>query len=172
MDLIFYKEISSLVRSNPKHNILIIGGDMNAQIGKDKIKFCLHNLWKRNGETSDRIFTWKWTNMPNTKFQEKNENYGPMQTMLKHREIRNGLIMLWTGETFFTVHWSQNCHSKDIWTYIGIRRKEHKHADWSLHNRRDIATYDNTKKKKKTFKISNAFITNDEYENWVNAYME
>ena len=28
----FYGELSSLVRSIPKHNVLIIGGDMNAQI--------------------------------------------------------------------------------------------------------------------------------------------
>ena len=30
----FYVELSSLVRSIPKHNLLVIGGDMNAQIGK------------------------------------------------------------------------------------------------------------------------------------------
>ena len=30
----FYDELSSLVRSIPKHNILVIGEDMNAQIGK------------------------------------------------------------------------------------------------------------------------------------------
>ena len=30
----FYEELSSLVRSIPKHNLLVIGGDMNAQIGK------------------------------------------------------------------------------------------------------------------------------------------
>ena len=33
----FYDELSSLVRSIPKHNLLIIGGDMNAQIGKKDI---------------------------------------------------------------------------------------------------------------------------------------
>ena len=31
----FYNELSSLVRSIPKHNALIIDGDMNAQIGKN-----------------------------------------------------------------------------------------------------------------------------------------
>ena len=30
----FYDELSSLVRSIPKHNMLVIGRDMNAQIGK------------------------------------------------------------------------------------------------------------------------------------------
>ena len=29
----FYDELSSLVRSIPKHNMLVIGVDMNAQIG-------------------------------------------------------------------------------------------------------------------------------------------
>ena len=33
---IFYNELSSLIRS--KHNVLIIGGEMNAQIGKKKKK--------------------------------------------------------------------------------------------------------------------------------------
>ena len=32
----FYEDLSSLVRSIPKHNLLVIGGDMNAQIGKNR----------------------------------------------------------------------------------------------------------------------------------------
>ena len=32
----FYNELSSLVRSILKHNVLIIGGDMNAQISKNR----------------------------------------------------------------------------------------------------------------------------------------
>ena len=31
----FYDELSSLVRSIQKHNVLVIGRDMNAQIGKN-----------------------------------------------------------------------------------------------------------------------------------------
>ena len=39
-DLIaIYKELYSLVRSIPKHNVLVIGGDMNAQIGKTKTTY-------------------------------------------------------------------------------------------------------------------------------------
>ena len=50
-DLIaFYNELSSLLHSIPKH-VLIIGGDMNAKIGKNvNNKFGLHNLSNRNGE--------------------------------------------------------------------------------------------------------------------------
>ena len=60
-DLIaFYDELSSLVRSIPKHNVLVISGDMNAQIGKNvnhkfafrfllplrKFKFYIHKCFR------------------------------------------------------------------------------------------------------------------------------
>ena len=44
----FYDELSSLVRSIPRHNVLVIGGDMNAQIGKNGNKYSLHNTSNRN----------------------------------------------------------------------------------------------------------------------------
>ena len=48
-DLITYYELSSLIHSILKHNILIVGRDMNAKIGKDKNnKFSLHNSSNRN----------------------------------------------------------------------------------------------------------------------------
>ena len=47
----FYDELSSLVRSIPKHNMLVIGGDMNAQIGKNgNNKYSLHHMSNRNGQ--------------------------------------------------------------------------------------------------------------------------
>ena len=47
----FYDELSSLVHSNAKHNMLVIGGDMNAQIGKNgNNKYRLHNTSNRNGQ--------------------------------------------------------------------------------------------------------------------------
>ena len=51
-DLIaFYNEISTLVRNMPKNNVLVIGGDMNAQISKNiNHKSSLHNSSNRNGE--------------------------------------------------------------------------------------------------------------------------
>ena len=46
----FYEELSSPVRSIPKHNMLVIGRDMNAQIGKNgNNKYSLHNTTNRNG---------------------------------------------------------------------------------------------------------------------------
>ena len=47
----FYDELSSLVRSIPKHNTLVIGGDMNAQIGKNgSNKYSLHYTSNMNGQ--------------------------------------------------------------------------------------------------------------------------
>ena len=47
----FYDELSSLVRSIPKHKFLVIGSDMNAQIGKNgNHKYSLHNSSNRNGQ--------------------------------------------------------------------------------------------------------------------------
>ena len=46
----FNDELYSLVRSILKHNMLVIGGDMNAQIGKDgNNKYSLHNT-SNNGQ--------------------------------------------------------------------------------------------------------------------------
>ena len=47
----FYDELSSLVRSIPKHNVLVIGGDMSARIWKNgNHKYRLHNSSNRNGQ--------------------------------------------------------------------------------------------------------------------------
>ena len=49
--VVFYDELSSLVRSIPKYNVLVIGGDMNARIGKNgNNKYSLHNTANRNGQ--------------------------------------------------------------------------------------------------------------------------
>ena len=72
-DLIaFYDELSSLVRSVPKHNALVIDGDMNAQIGKNvNYKFSLHNSSNRNGQhLTDSTLENRLTCL-NIKFQKK-----------------------------------------------------------------------------------------------------
>ena len=47
----FYNELSSLVRSIPKHNVLIIGGYTNALLSKSLNNFNLHDSTNRNGNT-------------------------------------------------------------------------------------------------------------------------
>ena len=47
----FYDEISSLMPSIRKCNVFVIGGDMNAQIGKNgNHKYSLHNSSNWNGQ--------------------------------------------------------------------------------------------------------------------------
>ena len=72
-DLIaFFNELSSLVRSIPKHNILVIGGDMNAQIGKNvNNKFSLYNCSNRNGEHLTDFKQENRLNCHDTEFQKR-----------------------------------------------------------------------------------------------------
>ena len=72
-DLIaFYNELSSLVCSIPKHNILVIGGDMNVQIDKNvNHKFSLHSSSNRNGEHLTDFTPENRLTCLNTKFQKK-----------------------------------------------------------------------------------------------------
>ena len=53
----FYDELASETkRSIPKHNVLVIGRDMNAQIGKNgSNKYSLYNMSNRNGLTDFMI---------------------------------------------------------------------------------------------------------------------
>ena len=74
-DLIaFYNDLSILVPSILKHNVLVIGGDMNVQIGKNvNHKFSLHNLSNRNGQHLTDFTLENRLTCLNTKFQKKEE---------------------------------------------------------------------------------------------------
>ena len=72
----FYNELSSFVVSIPKHNVLIIGGDMNTQIDKNEnSEFCLHNSLNRNGEHLTESSLENGLTCLNSKFQKRRENY-------------------------------------------------------------------------------------------------
>ena len=68
----FYDELSSLVRSIPKHNMLVIGGDMNAQTGKNRNnKYSLHNTSNRNGQHLTDFMIENRLTCLNTNYQKK-----------------------------------------------------------------------------------------------------
>ena len=68
--IVFYNELSSLVRTILKHNVLVIGGDMNAQIGKNiNHTFSLPNSSNREHLT-DFTLENRLTYL-NTKFQKR-----------------------------------------------------------------------------------------------------
>ena len=61
----FYYKLYFLVWHIPIHNVLIISGDMNAQIDNDKNnRFCSHNSSNGNGKISRRLYTRKLDKMP------------------------------------------------------------------------------------------------------------
>ena len=70
----FYNELSSLVHSILKENVLIIGEGMNARIGNNENnKFSVHNSSNRNGEhLTDFSLDTRLTCL-NTKFQKRKE---------------------------------------------------------------------------------------------------
>ena len=85
--IIFFNELYSLVQRIPKHKFLIISGDMNAQIGKDrKNKFCLRNSSDRNGVYLNDFSHENRLGRFNTKFQKRKENHRPtsIQITVKH----------------------------------------------------------------------------------------
>ena len=51
----FYEELPSLVRSIPKHNLLVIGGGMNAQIGKNR-----NNKYTTRQIGMDNVYLISW----------------------------------------------------------------------------------------------------------------
>ena len=68
----FYEVLSSLVRSIPKHNLLVIGGDMNAQITKNRNnKYSLHNTSNRNGQHLIDFMIENRLTCLNTNFQKR-----------------------------------------------------------------------------------------------------
>ena len=68
----FYGELSSLVRSIPKHNVLVTVGDMNAQIGKNgNNKYSLHNTSNRNGQQLTDFMIENRLTCLNTNFQKR-----------------------------------------------------------------------------------------------------
>lgn len=68
----YYDELSSLVRNTPKHNILIIGGDLNAQLGTSKNhKFTYHQTSNRNGEHLENFLIENNLLTANTHFQKR-----------------------------------------------------------------------------------------------------
>ena len=73
----------SLAWHIPKHNVLIIEGDIYAHIGKHRNnESCLHNLPNRNGEYLADFSHDKNIAFLNTKFQKRRKIYGPISTKI------------------------------------------------------------------------------------------
>ena len=95
----FYDELSSLVRSIPKHNVLVIGGDMNAQIGKNK--YSLHYTSNRNRQNRKDFMIENRLTCLNTNFQKRgklwtnayaNNNKVPIDYVFINKKWKNSAM--------------------------------------------------------------------------------
>uniref|UniRef100_A0A0L8IFX9 Endonuclease/exonuclease/phosphatase domain-containing protein n=1 Tax=Octopus bimaculoides TaxID=37653 RepID=A0A0L8IFX9_OCTBM len=102
----FYNDLSSLVRFIPKHSILIIGGDMNAQLGHDSPhhKYSFHQTSNQNGEHLEH-FLIENKPMPEHLFSEETgkevDLYFPKDRLIMNKKWINSCHNCEAYNTFF-----------------------------------------------------------------------
>ena len=185
----FYDELSSLVRSILKHNVLVIGGDMNAQIGKNGNNiYSLHNTWNRNGQHLTEFMMENRLTCLNTNYQKRegklwtytyaNNSKAQIDYVLINKKWKNSAMDCETYSSFEGVSSDHRIVTAKIRLSLrknATRTATTKHYDWVLLNNRDIGD-------KYVLELRNRFETlqemtekvtpNDEYENFVNAHLE
>ena len=107
----FYNELSSLVCSVPKHNLLVIDEDKNAQIGKNvNHKFSLHNSSNRNGRDLTDFTLENRLTCLSTKFQKRkgklwtytyaDNNKGQTDCVFMNKKLNNSALNCKAYSTF------------------------------------------------------------------------
>ena len=148
----FYDELSSLVRSIPKHNVLVTGGDMNAQIGKNgNNKYSIRNTSNRNGQhLTDFMIENKLTCL-NTNYQKRegklwtytyaNNTKALIDCVFINKKWKNSAMNCKTYSSFEGV----SSDHRIVTANIRLSRRKNatltattKHYDWALLNDRDI----------------------------------
>ena len=185
----FYDELSSLVRSIPKHKVLVIDGYMNAQIGKIRNnKYSLHNTSNRNGQHLTDFMIENRLTCLNTNYQKRegklwtytyaNNSKAQIDYVFINKKWKNSTI---NGEAYSTFEGVSSDHrivTKKIRPRLrknATRTATTKHYDWALLNNSDI-------RDKYVLELRNGFETlqektqkgapNNEYENFVDAHLE
>ena len=185
----FYEELSSLVHSIPKHNLLVIGGDMNAQIRKNRNnKYSLHNTSNRNGQHLIDFMIENRLTCLNKNFQKRegklwthtytNKSKAQIDYLFINRKWKNSAMNCEAYSTFEGVssdHWIVTAKIRLSLRKNATRTVTTRHYDWALLNNRDI-------RDKYALELRNRFETlqektenvtpNDEYENFVEAQLE
>ena len=185
----FYDELSSLVRSIPKHNMLVISGDMNAQIGKNgNNKYSLHNTSNRNGQHLTDFMIENRLACLNTNYQKRegklwtytyaNNTKAQIDYILINKKWKNSALNCEAYSSFEGVSTDHRIVTAKIRLSLRKNAKRTattKHYDWALLNNKDT-------RDKYVLELRNRFETlqektekstpNDEYENFVNAHLE
>ena len=147
----FYDELSSLVRSIPKH-MLVIGGDMNAQIGKNgNNKYSLHNTSNRNGQHLTDFMIENRLTCLNTNYQKRegkrwtytyaNNSKAQIDYVLINKKWKNSAMNCEPYSSFEGVFSDHRIVTAKI--RLSLRKKAKrtattKHYGWALLNNRDI----------------------------------
>ena len=148
----FYDELSSLVRSIPKHNMLVIGGDMNAQIGKNgNNKYSLHNTSNRNGQHLTDFMIENRLACLNTNYQKRegilwtytyaNNTKAQIDYVLINKKWKNSAMNFEAYSSFEGVSTDHRIVTAKIRLSLRKNAKRTattKHYDWVLLNNRDI----------------------------------
>ena len=142
----FYDELSSLVHSIPKHNMLVIGGDMNAQIGKNgNNKYSLHNTSNRNGQHLTDFMIENRLTCLNTNYQ-KREGKLWTYTYANNSKAQIDYVLInkkWKNCAMNCEGVSSDHRIVTVKIRLSLRRNAKrtattKHYDWALLNNRDI----------------------------------
>ena len=184
----FYDALSSLVRSIQKHNVLVIGGDMNAQIGKNgNNKYSLHNTSNRNGQHLTDFMIENRLTCFNTNYQKRegklwtityaNNSKAQIDYVFINKKWKNSAMNFEAYSSFEGVSSDHRIVPAKIRQSLRknvSRTVTTKNYDWALLNNRDIRDY--VLEKRNRFetlqeKTENG-TPNDEYENFVNALLE
>ena len=184
----FYDDLSSLVRSIPKHNVLVIGGDMIAQIGKNRSnKYSRHNMSNRSGQHLTDFMIENRLTCLNTNYQKRE---GKLWT---YTYANNSKAQ--TDYVFINKKWKNSAMNCEAYSSFKGLSSDHrivtaklrlslrknatriattKHYNWALLNNRDI-------RDKYVLELRNRFQTlqektekgtpNDEYENFVDTHL-
>ena len=148
----FYDELSSLVRSISKHNMLVIGGDMNAQIGKNgNNKYSLHNTSNRNGQHLTDFMIENRLACLNTNYQKRegklwtytyaNNTKAQIDYVLINKKWKNSAMNCEAYSSFEGVSTDHRIVTAKI--RLSLRKNAKRSAttkqyDWTLLNNRDI----------------------------------
>ena len=185
----FYEELSTLVRSIPKHNLLVIGGDINAQIGKNrKNKYSLHNMSNRNGQHLTGFMIENRLTCLNTNYQKRegklwtytyaNNSKAQIDYVFINKKWKNSAMNCEAYSSFEGVSSDHRIVTAKLRLSLrknATRKVTTKHYDWALLNNSDI-------RDKYVLELKYRFETlqektekgtpNDEYENFVDAHLE
>ena len=147
----FYNELSSFLRSIPKHNFLVIGRDMNAQIGKNvNHKFSLHNSSNRNREHLTDFMLKNRLTYLNTKFQKRkgklwtytyaNNTKAQIDYVFINKKWNNSALNCEAFSSYEGVSFDHRIVMAKIRLIIrrNTARTTTVHYDWFLLNNRDI----------------------------------